>query len=563
MPTNVTEEIREELAEQGLKPPLPPVSDMMPPQDGQYAIRHHLMFSGLVNQMSRTYRWSFDEALRECPTNAKAMRRDPVIMGALRSRQMPTAQLDFHLEAQDESDPAQLECVALLEDVIKKNFPNWQGFKMWLLEAIWWGKVACEMTMEWKIIKGKRCLCVKDWRPVMGDKLVFKWSGQVGCLVYPGFDIQTESTERGRAHFLTPAERQCWVVHHFEVEDADFFDFEMAGGVMGYGVRGRLYWYWFLKTKTLSQLSDYLQRVALGWTIYWYEDGNDESMARVALAAERHVNGQAILMPRKKEGEGPGITRLEPSGTGADLFRSMVTEYFDDVIEQYIKGEMLTTGVGGTGMGSGVAEAHQATKEGVVTYDAVGLGETLTKDLLTTLCRWTFGPEMPVPKLVFDVEKPNVDEYMNGVQAFFEMGGQIDADDARSVLGIPRPEPGHEILAKVAPEQPATIGSPQGVPVQSEGQPDPNQPQMQDLSQQGQPMQGQQGPPQFADGPMPAVVQRQRAKDSNLLPSVQKRNRWKETLTKIANNRRRMMRGKVGTNGVNDHHLKADGLNLY
>lgn len=339
-----------------------------------------------------------------------------------------------------------------------------------------------------------------------------------------------EPTERGMAYFPTPSERQCWVIHHFEVEDSDFFDFEQNGAMMGYGVRGRLYWYWFMKTKILGQLIDYLQRVATGWTIYWYEEGNDESMAQVAQLASQHQNGQAILFPRKKEGEGPGVTRLEPGTAGADLFRAMVTGYFDDIMEQYIKGETLTSGTGPTGMGSGVAEAHQATKEGVVTYDATALGETLTKELLTTLCRWNFGASMPVPKLVFDVEKPNVDEYMQGAQAFFEMGGQLDADDMRSVLGVPRPEPGHEILSKMSSEQPATVGVPQGVPVQSEGQPADAGDQQVQVDPQAQ---GQQA--QFQGGPMPAVVQRQR---------------WNKFLSKVAENKRRMMRGKRSLNGA-------------
>lgn len=533
--------VERELKEKGLLPPPPPVNPLMPPSDGEYATPHYLTFAGLINQISHTYRFTFDEAMRECPFAAKAMRRDPVIMSALRKRQIPVAQLDGHLEAQDENDPQQLQAVANLEQIIKKEIPRFQELKMWLLEAIWWGRSATQMTYGFDFSRGYKRMLVKDHRPIMGDKLFFKWSGEPGVLVHPQFKGTWELTERGRCHFFTPTEREQVIIHHFEPEDSDFFDFEMAGAVFGVGVRGRLYWFWWLKSKILGLLTDFLQRVAFGWTIYFYEQGNEQSLKEVTAMAQAHQGGQGILFPRKADGTGPDVKRLEPGMAGAELFRAMVMEYFDDIMTDYILGQSLTHSTGSTGMGSGVAEAHQDTRSMLMTYDAVSLGETMTTDLVKPLARWNH-PGLPAPRWVFDVDKPNVESYLNGAQTLYEMGVSLDADDLRSTLGLPKPEPNHEIAAKMAPEQPATIGgAPQGVPVESQAGPQQADQAQADQSAQAQPaaMPGVPGqsnaqPIQMQAAPVAPVIRQQRQ-------------RWKEAMTRFA----RRNRAAILKSGVN------------
>src|SRR5262245_51628854 len=94
-------------------PPLPPVGEM-PPGDARASIPHFMTFSGLVQTAARSYRYTHDEAMRDSPINARAMRRDAVLMSALRARQRPTAQLSWHIDPQDESDPAEVEASKLI-----------------------------------------------------------------------------------------------------------------------------------------------------------------------------------------------------------------------------------------------------------------------------------------------------------------------------------------------------------------------------------------------------------------------------------------------------------------
>src|SRR6516165_2715156 len=84
--------------EEGYPLPVAPANDQVPPGGGKLVTPHYLTFSQLVNLAARNYRWTHDEALRQSHTNALAIRRDPIIMDALRSRQIATAQLPWHLE---------------------------------------------------------------------------------------------------------------------------------------------------------------------------------------------------------------------------------------------------------------------------------------------------------------------------------------------------------------------------------------------------------------------------------------------------------------------------------
>jgi hypothetical protein len=465
----------ERLAEEGFPLPEAQRSDSSrPPGDGKLILPHVTSFASVINLVSRSYRWQFDEALRASQTNALAIRRDPVIMDALRSRQIPTVQLPWHLEAEDDTDKRQTEAASVLTNLIEE-IPRFQTYKLHLTEAVWYGRYAVQNVYRWQYRGGQRRLVVADYRPINGDKLVFRFSGQVGVVVHPAFyEGPTSYTDRGRVHFLTPEEREQLVLHHHEPEDADFTEPELGGGIFGVGVRSRIYWLWWLRSQVMAFLMDYLERVgAGGFTIYYFESGNPTSLQEVKTAAEEQWRNNAIIFPRYRSepNAGPGVQRVEPSPAGAQLLESLIVEYFDNVIRRFILGQSLTSEAAGTGLGSGVADLHADTFGRIVKFDAISLQETLTKDLVRVLAKYNF-PELPPPKFVFDVDKPNAAEVLEAAKSFYEMGGQVDEDELRGVLGLSKPQAGHSVLAQVPAISPTGVGAvPQGVPM--EGQPGP------------------------------------------------------------------------------------------
>lgn len=455
--------------EEGLPLPEAPQGGTLPPGGGRFVLPHFLTFSELVNLQSRTYRYTFDEAVLHNATNSRALRRDPVIMDALRERQLAVAQLPWHIEVDNDQDQLQQEAQQTVTKILQRT-PRFQQLLLHLEEAVYYGRYAVQPAFEWDFSYGRRALAVRDHRPVNGDKLVFKYSGEVGIRVHVTYDGSTQISDLGRVHILTPQEREHLIVHRWEPDDADFTEGQMSGSVHGVGIRGRLYWLWYLKQQVLAFLMDYLERVgAGGFTIYYYEHGNKQSLDDVKDAAENQFRNNAILFPRYRSGEkgGPGIERVEPSVAGAQLLQFLVSEYFDNIIRRYILGQNLTTESGSTGLGSGVADLHGETFSRRVKYDATAVQDTVTTDLVQVIAKYTY-PELPrrALRFAFDIDKPNVKELLESANILYNMGASLDEAELRDVAGLAKPEAGHSILAKMGTLSPAAAGGvPAGVPM--------------------------------------------------------------------------------------------------
>jgi hypothetical protein len=442
-----------ELAERGA--PLPPAPEPGPPGSGSltpnqslFVVPHHEQFIAQWNTQSGVYRYTFDEALRHSRQNAVAYRLDPVVYEALRARQMPTAALSWHLEAENEADPGEADHAKKCREAIERT-PNLQQLLMYLLDAVWYGRHGASLVYDWDFTAGYRRAVVRQHFPINGDKLVFRYTGEVGVLVGGKYSGSWIPTDRGRAHICTPEERQLLVVHEHEREDADFQAPEMAGRVHGVGVRDRLYWFLYMKQRVLAWMMSFLERVGKGGTwVFYFESGNDASLAEVTKFAQQANNNTAFLFPRYADGKsGPGVERLEPVLAGADMLYRLVTEYFDVVIRRLILGQSLSAEAGGTGLGSGVASFHEETLNRILKYDARNLQETLTRDFVSVISRH-IDPARCTPKWVFEVDKPNSAEHLEAAGRFFEMGGILDEDNLRSVLGLPKPKPGSKTLSR-------------------------------------------------------------------------------------------------------------------
>lgn len=214
-----------------------------------------------------------------------------------------------------------------------------------------------------------------------------------------------------------------------------------------------------------------------------------------------------MVFPRLLDGTGgrgtsgvPGIERIEPSGTAFQLFMQVI-DWLDSLIRFAILGQELGQAAGPTGLGSGLAEAHQETFDRILRSDAKMLENALNRDFFSVLARYNC-PDIPAPRYVLDIDKPNIEEIMQAAEALYQMGQPLDGDYLASVAGLPKPEPGANILSSLSPMQPAAVGAiPQGVPMAGNTQVPPGMapggPQGGDPSQgQPQAVPGQNGAPQ-------------------------------------------------------------------
>lgn len=466
-------------AELGYTAPPAPAPGEQPPGGGRFAAPDFLRYGALFAQGFRGYRWWYDEALKHSQANARAMRNDPVVMHALRSRQMAVSMLSWHLEPRDEDDPRQQEAVQLVEALLH-DFPRFQRFRMHQAEARWYGRVACETKFRWDFSKpnpfhpkGRRLIPV-GYQYYNGDKLRFKWDGTVGVMVNGLFDGEKENTDFGYAHFLTPTERECFTVNHFEPDDSDYWEPDLAGAVMGTGIRSRIYWLWYLKQQILAQVMNFTERFANGFTIYYYDGSNPDARAAMLEALQNQdPNTNSLLLPRWGDGSTNGVERLEVGTTTPQFLLGLIEEVCNDPIRKYILGQELSSGTAPTGMGSGVADLHGDTYSQIIKYDAVNDAETLSTDLVSVLYKYNC-PGVPPAQFVYDVDVPNAVEVLQNAETMQAMGLAIDGDHLYTVTGLPKPISGDTAVSKLQPQSAMGVGGgdptqqPVGVPAAGE-----------------------------------------------------------------------------------------------
>jgi hypothetical protein len=440
----------------------------LPPGGGGYTTPNFLSFSSLVQSAARAYLWTFDEALKDNPQLAVLMRNDPVLMGALRARQRMTAQLSWHLTPQDEMNLAEQEAAKVITHIIN-SIPRFQKLKMYLLEALWYGKYAVEIAYQWRSYRGQQLLYVRDFIPINGDKIRFKWDGTPGFLVYPNYPGPKVPTDYGFAHFVTPEERYQYIIHEHEPEDADWHQMEMAGSIHGVGIRGRIYWLWWMKQQVFGLLMNYLTRFANGLTIFYYNASDPKAKNEAIEAARTQFNRTALIYPRWNS-ERPDVNkveRLEVGTASQALMWNLIDQYFDPIIARYILGQTLSHDTGTTGLGSGVAKLHQQTLDEIIKYDAINLQETLQTDLVNVLYEYNV-PGIPPAKFEFEVDSPNSQELMMYGQILYNWGVPLDEDQVYRISQWQRPKPGSGIVTKLGPMQPAALSGVAGVPVSGE-----------------------------------------------------------------------------------------------
>jgi len=398
--------------------------------------------------------------------NARAMRRDPVLIGALRGRQRPTTQLSYHITPDDETNPAEAEAAKLIEYVVKR-IPRFQKLKMQLLEAIWFGKYATELTYEWRTHRGEQKLFVRDFIPINGDKIRYRWDGTPGVLVYAGYPGTKESTDYGLCHFLTPDERLQYVIHEHEPDDSDWEEPEMAGAIHGVGVRGRLYWFWWLKQQVFAQLMNYIQRFANGLTIFYYNASDPAAKAEAETAAKQQYSNTSLLYPRWNS-ENPDtnkVERLEVGTASPTLIWNLIDGYFDPIMVRYIQGQVLSSHAEPTGLGSSVASLQSDTLDELIKYDAVDLQETLQTDLINVLYAYN-APGITPGTFEFEIDSPNSGELMEYGQQLFEWGVPLSEEQAYKISQWAKPKPGEGVISQMMGMQPSAVGAaPDGVPV--------------------------------------------------------------------------------------------------
>ncbi len=450
------------------------------PNFSRFALPHAITFVGKQSTIANVYR-NPDEAIQRAAGQAWKMRRDPVVMGPLEARQRSVALLNWHLEVEDEKDPKQKELQTELTKIIKRSW-NFTEYRRCLLEALWYGRYAVQHKFGFEQVGGKRRCIVQDWRPINGDKLIFRFddgSGkysddEVGIRVTPiygqhdklGGDRKLEITDQGMAYFLEPWERSMVAIHRHIIEDGDYEDPISAGRVHGVGIRDRIWWCWYQKQETMAQMMEVINRTGSGITIYWYPAGDDAAKEAQLEIAEKQRYDNVLVMPRMSgdpANDAYGIERIEPTATGVQLLQGVVHEFFGHQIVRYIAGQTLSSESSAMGIGSGAADFQSETWGQIVKYDAVKLEETITHELINRALKpfnFPWAKDIPVWFRI-DTQSSESHKKLEAIKSGWDMGLRIKASDVMDVIGLSMPGEDDETLQNPALIQQARLAAQQ------------------------------------------------------------------------------------------------------
>jgi Protein of unknown function (DUF935) len=418
-------------------------------------------FASLYNLATRSYNWKWDEAYKASQSNALSMRRDAFLMSLFFERIMPTVMMEWNIEVEDKKDEKQLETARRYEAGIRR-IPRFRRYLKSAMEAVWYGRAGVQQQWGRRTIDGKDFVTVVRHSPVNGDKVQYSWDWIPRILVYAGTRPELEAqgakvvlTDRYTALELeSPYWRDRFLIHAHDVVDADFFDAEMAGVIQGVGIRHWVYWLDWIKKEISTWMMDYMERVGLGFTIFYYEEGNPQSRLDADAAANAYGRNTRIVWPRSTSGAkvGPGVERIETSTQGAAFIVELM-RYFDDKIKRLITGQSPDDSESRPlfGQGEGAAQLVKTQRFTNIAWDCDNLGESLTTDLLDPMIRFNDG-QLPFHMwFKFAIEQPDPLGKLQAAKILYDMGIPIKIDEVRAWAGASKPNDNDEVTALVDP----------------------------------------------------------------------------------------------------------------
>lgn len=436
---------------------------------GRDVLPHQYTYASVYNTYKEFYYYYFDEALRNNLQNMLAMRRDGLIQEILRHRQLPTVSLNYHLVPDDPDDKAQQDVAKQVTKVVDKT-ASYQSLKLWLLEWIFFGKSGVKTKWDQKKIDGVDRWRIGGFDPIQGDKIVYKWDGTPGVLVWAGGnwvqrpDVKPyiDYTTIGPTFFLYNKEyRKNFILGKFEASDFDYlFESEKAGAVNGIGLRDRFYWTWNLMTELLSWQLDAMQRVGANGMLYaFFQAGNPQAQIDTLNALKMLVKENVSAFPLPPQGMGTAadiVQNIPPAPVGYDVMFQMMT-YLADIIRRGFLGQNLSSQSEPTGLGSGMSELHADMFQNIILYDAKCLEEVLDDQQLQPIVErniWTYkGQKLKGDQLPFglayklQVDRENVQEMIDAAEKLHNMGVLLDAEDLRDKAGLSAPKNSSTALA--------------------------------------------------------------------------------------------------------------------
>lgn len=427
-------------------------------------------------------RW--DEALRDNPQNALAMRRRAFYARLMQERIAPTVNLTWQVKVKDDTDPGQ----ARVRDAVQEswdNIPDKVNLIEWLCEAIWYGRSGSQVV--WDRQPGTGRVGVVYHEPVNGDGIQFDWAGHPVILVsqYTARRYQRQwpasvlppgkiepsvvnATDRGAWGLKLdhPVLRRRFLIHKHRREAADYFEGEMSGGAHGVGLRSKSYWTDQMLVNSEAGMMNFLFSTGMmDLLVFNYLAGNDEAKKAAQKNAEKITGKVAVLnpvLPADYARLGP-VTQIPMSTGGVDALQKVVQEHYGKQLEHLFVGQSMSTGADGAGSlgGSGRAEFAASTKTEILRTDAERLRGTLTRDWAIPARDFLFPGSAVAVTIEPVIKDPDRDGKQLDAALKILPYVAIEVDELRERAGFRKPRAGKETVGGQQagrPDQPGANG---------------------------------------------------------------------------------------------------------
>ena len=434
-----------------------------------YLVPAEAMTATMLVNFGRIYPPS-DDALWEDRELQRRMRQDPDINNPLEKRVRVVSALEYEIEPENPEDPVQqAEANAIMRSI--DRIPRLRQMLKNLARGVWYSDAACQLVYdvpdqpiigvsedEGTTVELKLGIPIKQ-QPIHSDSVYFQWNGEMAVLQRPhrspaGYKENRPPAAAGMiagpmGYYLPIDEVDRRRIIHvaYNVEAPDYFKARDLGQIFkGRGLRDLLWYSWWFKQSVYSGAGRYLERLAHGRLVGMYPSGNAKAKNEMEIALKNYENDNIILIPI--DGDANDVRKhidvVEADGSGYHLFVDML-DRLQEAMQKAIVGSSLTMDAEATGMGSGVADRHYQTFHEIVTEDAGTLSEAITHDLVRVIQEINF-PESTW-RHKFKLLVPEDDEkFMDMVERFVGLGGEVPDDAVRQRIGVPKPEAGEAIL---------------------------------------------------------------------------------------------------------------------
>lgn len=436
---------------------------------------HQRGFASMTNWLSRTYRFTFDEALKRDYNTAKAMLNDAFIQGLLRNRILPTAKSQWKIKA---TGPGASEEIERFYESALKQIPLWHDFRRNLLQCVWHGRYGIQfatdsMSHDYRkfLYEGRPINTISHWLPHSGDKITFTWDGIPAIRINPMYvsdwkhkygatvlqpndsrlaqeAVNYRWTEEGPVMLLdNPEIRRKFAIPVFEVSDAPWDEPDMAGGVRGIGLRHYAFWTWDQRQEVVGWAMLHLEDFgAGGYTVIGYD--GPEALKRNTAAFDNPETRviHVPMIPGNEERITDQVTRLTPAGEGNDAIFQWAESYFNAHLTILFTGHPLNSQAAPTGMGSDMANKSTDILKSIQKSDAEVVDGTMTQEVLPVIQKANNHDETCQLEFVSEIREADKESGMKAAKQHFDMGGKVGKRYSHMLSDVPEVEDGEDFL---------------------------------------------------------------------------------------------------------------------